>query len=491
MASVFYLSDGQETTGPFSLEELRRRHAAGELPATALIHDGQNWVAAAEFLRATAAPAVETDPERVLQQAILLEKKPNAKLERARWESLLFSVSFPVLIPSLIGMWITAKRWGHIDIYLILIDGIVFTWFGFTVSPWLGVLMLFAWLAAVFLYWLRRDRQRYGIFLGYSNLVCLLLIAGGALTIGGFAAVFPWKAFNRWWTIGKPPIVVNVARTENQAVAEERTLVLADETLDFANTLYRQKVNGEWKFVLKRTAERVSFDPAHVRAVWDNRDTLVGREAELTAVALSGFANVRDRVEVVDGPGKRMLEIPRHHFALVRDSDVRVWVVSAAPVTAGATVRGLVRLINNDAATGAAFAAARLGSLRMAGVAVFADEQAPPPPKPDAQETWVPVKNSRGAFWIRFPDGVTPAADAAAAGIVTGSIHDFAGLPDYSASLYSRTDGRVLLQEPPATYAAEQRVVDQMRADIGWKDAVWLLAGWALLGVASWRARVE
>lgn len=487
MATSHYLSDGQETTGPFPLEELQRRHAAGELAATALIHDGQSWVPAAEFLR---TKAIASNPDLALAQALAAEPKTDRADERARWESLLFLLSFPVLIPSLAFMWLTAKRWGHIDIYLIVVDGLVLTVITSFMSPWLGGVMLVAWIASVFLYWLRRDRQRLGIFLGYSNLVCLPLIFGGTLAIGGLIAVWPWKAYARLQTIQRAPIVVPVARTENQAVPFERTLVLSDEQLDLENTVLRQKVGGQWKFVLRRDQERTRFSPDQVRSVWQKIGPLAGHEIELTDVVLAGFSIIRDSVVLAEGPSKRTLAVPQHTFALVENSDARLWIVSARAPAPGATIRGVLHAINQDSATGAAYAAAKRGNLPLLVGAVFADEQAAPA-KPELQEIWVPTKKSGGAFWIRFPDGVEPPTDAAARGIYVGELHEFPGLSDVAAKLFSHTDGRVLLQQPPAVYLAEQHVLENIWAGFAWKQTGWLAAGVALMALASWRARHE
>ncbi|MSU49361.1 MAG: hypothetical protein EXS37_09795 [Opitutus sp.] len=116
MSKSVYLHSGQETTGPFPVNDLETRRVAGELPPDAKIHDGQAWVPAAEFLARGTTPAspaalppvpgtaaepgpagVSTpavspavDPEAMLRAALVLEKEPAPLLSGVRWESLLF-----------------------------------------------------------------------------------------------------------------------------------------------------------------------------------------------------------------------------------------------------------------------------------------------------------------------------------------------------------------------------------------------------------------
>ena len=172
MSQHLYLNCSETTTGPFAVEELRARHTAGTLPPDALIHDGQAWLPAADFLNRLTAPAPmaipapaasppqasgrASDPDAALQEALRLEPKPSPLVDAARWESWLFILSFPVLIPSLIFAFVGAKRWGHIDIYLILVDGLLLTGIGFLNSPLVGVAMLASWLSSVLLYSIRR-----------------------------------------------------------------------------------------------------------------------------------------------------------------------------------------------------------------------------------------------------------------------------------------------------------------------------------------------
>ena len=270
-----------------------------------------------------------------------------------------------MLIPSLIIMFVMAKRWGHIDIYLIIIDGLIFTALGFVTGPWIGTTMLVAWISSVWLYWMRRDRQGQGIFLGYSYLVSLMLILGGAFAIGGFATMFPWNAYARWTAAREASISTTVERARDRALLRDRRLVLNGATLDFENTVHRQKFGGVWQFAAKK----------------------------------------------------------------------------------------------------------KLAS--------------------EAQEAWVPVKGDRGAFWVRFPEGVEPTGKESAAGYYVGNIEEFSGPGAATTGLSGSAHGRVLYQQATAAYVDEQLIFPQMRATVAWKNGLWFAAGLLILGGAVWRAREE
>ncbi len=492
MAQKYYLRQGTETTGPFSLTELQGLRTSGMLTRTAEVFDGQRWAPAITFIEVAAA-----DPNRVLEEAVALETPEEAEdapvLTSARWESLLFILSFPVLLPSLILMFVLAKRWGHVDIYLIIVDGLILTVIGFATSPWLGALLLVSWIASVFLYWLRRHRQGDGIFLGYSNFISLLLIVGGSLTIGGFVVAFPWKAYGRWHTVRQSPLSVRVSleQAADVTIPLERTIVFGQESLDFAHTIVRQKMNGEWSFVSGHPPGPLKFLPSGLRELWRDYQGYAGREVELLKVA-SAFGGVRNRVEIQEGTTKRTLDTPGLYFSLVSNSDGRIWIVRhGAPAAANSiTSRGVARIIYNDATTANAFALTKRGGLPLTGLAIFEGEQVAAPP-PESREAWVPIKNSRGAFWVRFPAGVTPTGDEPAAGIFTGRGDEFKGLSVVSAELFAHDAGRVLYQQSPAAYLAEQNISEQVRATITWKAGSWLAGGLALLGLAVWRAREE
>lgn len=519
MSHSFYLHSDKETTGPFPLNDLETRRIAGELPPDAKIHDGQAWVPAAEFLArgtnpataptpaatppvetspaavSTPAPSPTVDPDAMLRAALVLEKEPAPLLSGARWESLLFLLSFPVLIPSLIIMFVMAKRWGHIDIYLIIIDGLIFTMLGFLTGPWIGTMMLVSWISSVWLYWMRRDRQGHGIFLGYSYLISLLLVFGGAFAIGGFATMFPWNAYARWTAAREAPIVTTVERARERAIPRDRQIVLQGATLDFERAVTREKINGKWQFAAKQKPADVWFDQSGLGKLWSGYKAVVGREVELVNVRSTGFGGVRERVEIQEGETKRWLDTKSLHFTLVDGIAARVWVATSAPPGINSfSPRGIARAIFNDTSVAAAYAKDRRGNLPLMGIAIFDGETGPPPPPPpvaEAREVWVPVKDARGAFWVRFPEGATPTGNEPAAGYYIGDAEESPGLGAVSAQLFSRDHARVLYQQKTAAYVDEQLIFDQMKATIAWKNGLWLAAGLLILGGAVWRAREE
>lgn len=498
----YFLHDGKETTGPFMREDLVARQAAGQLPADALIHDGTAWVAAAEFFNGAPGPAAAptattpVTPEQALQEALRQQPEPAPAVDVARWESSLFLCSFPVLIPSLLIMWVMAKRWGHIDIYLILIDGAILTGLGFLGGPWIGTLMLLSWISSVWLYWLRRDRRESGIFLGYSNLVAMLLVIGGALTIGGAIAVVPWGAIGRWNEIRAEPIPAKAERVRDRALPRGRRVELLDAGLDFDRAVKRRKEGGQWRFVSPARPVEKSGAPDFTTQLWVERKYYAGREIEFARAFPAGFSSVRNRVEVEEDGKKRWLEGQALHFALVAGSD-RVWVATAGPLPPdGATVRGVTRLIYNEAGIGAAYAKAGRGNLPLMGLTIFDGEPAPAAAPavevPAAEtETWVPAKEPAGSFWVRFPAGITPTGRERVAGFVAGGPENFPGLTALCVQMNRRGVDQVLYQQTADGYVAETKAREAILGGIAWKHAAWLGAGLLLLGGAAWRARYE
>jgi hypothetical protein len=482
----YYLHTGETTTGPFTVEELLVFQSSGAIDGDTQIHDGTQWQPARKFISKLPHSG---DPDRTLQAARLLEEDAGEPvMTAARWESLLFILSFPVLIPSLILAFVMAKRWGHIDVYLILVDGLLLTGLAFLTSPLLGVVILISWLASVFLYWLRRDRQRAGIFLGYSNLIAYLLIFGGGLAIGGFIAVFPFSQFGRWQTIRRNPIETTFAAARDRGMPSERTVVFTDGALDFSHSAYRQKKDGTWRFIAKAKADTVRFSRPQIRQLWNNYKELAGREVELVDTPVANFGGRRDRVEIGEGDAKRLLDTPGLTFSLVEGSEGRLWIASTRPLAGtSATVQGVARIIYNDSSVGRDYAQAKRGNMPYMGLAIFEGEKGLPGPAPEAQEVWVPLKDSRGAFWFRFPEGVVPEGSESARGINLGTAAQFEGLTGLNAELFSVDAGRVLYHQSPAAYLAEEKVGEKFRSEVAWNKFPWLAAGLGLLGLAIWR----
>lgn len=497
MSKKYYLKNAQEKTGPYSLDDLQRMEIAGLIDETVMVIDDNRWLNAREFLKQTNPEFATDDPDKILKAALLQGAKPDAVVTKARWESLLFIISFPVLIPSLIIMFIMAKRWGHVDIYLILIDGLIFTGLACLSSYTLGGVIFICWVASIILYWLRRDRKEYGIFLGYSNLVALLLIFGGSLAIGGFIATAPLQQIKRWNTIRKDAGQVTLKKALDHALPLERTIRFSDAHLDWSKMTYRQKFDGKWQFKPKSDLPEPlsSYTTGDLKKLWAQRDLMDGKEVQLTDVKLAAFANQRHRVEIVDGKGKKTIETPSLYFWLLDESDMRVWLVTKEPLKSGiVSAHGTARIIYNDAATGQALTAALKQNMPYMGIAIFDGEKSPPPPpppKPEAEEVWVPVAESKDAFWVRFPEGKIPDRSEAAQGIFTGSMDDLNAVDAPSDPYASQSGRRVFYQQTPANYITEQKIVEQMQSSIAWKHAPWLAAGIALLLTAIWRARYE
>ncbi|MBI3854137.1 MAG: hypothetical protein HY293_00435 [Planctomycetes bacterium] len=111
----------------------------------------------------------------------------------------LFVLAIPVLVPALLMTFIMTKRWGRIPMTFIFIDGGALFLIGIGTdfrggtSTFLGM-SAFTWLmflglgSAVLLTVIRtaKGKIEQGILMGYSNLVVMLLIFGGAIFLWGF-----------------------------------------------------------------------------------------------------------------------------------------------------------------------------------------------------------------------------------------------------------------------------------------------------------------
>lgn len=129
----------------------------------------------------------------VAQLAIdLIEEEARRKAPRPG-DAWLLLLAFPIVVPALIVNWFMAQRWGRLDAWMIFLDGFVFTLFSLR-SPRMLAAILLAWAAAIALWFRRRQKLDYGIFLGYSNAVAYPLIFGGLLAGVGLFWLVPWRS---------------------------------------------------------------------------------------------------------------------------------------------------------------------------------------------------------------------------------------------------------------------------------------------------------
>jgi hypothetical protein len=143
-------------------------------------------------------------------------------------EILLFVISIPVLVPALLLTWIQSRRWGRVPMTFIFIDGAILFLIGLgsdargSSGKFLGM-SAFTWLmflglgAAVILTVLRSGEGKLdqGILMGWSNLVVLLLMIGGASFLWGFLRLT--------WTSADP--------AGGPAIPSEATALSADQAL--------------------------------------------------------------------------------------------------------------------------------------------------------------------------------------------------------------------------------------------------------------------
>lgn len=150
--------------------------------------------------------------------APLLDARIGAVAPMPRWlHGLLLALSLPVLGPSLLLLWLMAKRWGRVPLGMILFDGVLFLGASARTPFWFAANV--AACAALLALYLRRSyegRASGGVVLGYSGAVAAAMIAGSVLSIAGLL-------------MGAPGIVAS--RLEDQKPRDATTTDILDERL--------------------------------------------------------------------------------------------------------------------------------------------------------------------------------------------------------------------------------------------------------------------
>ena len=180
---------------------------------------------------------------------------------RAGIETLLFVVSFPVIIPSLIIAWLGAKKWGRVDLLVlgfpILLVFAAGTWFPNWLVP-MGV----ALVATLVLWVLRLDKRQEGIFLGYSNMVILPLITGG-LVFGAGQCAAPDDPTAGFEALSATEVTVDEIRF-GRAVPGN-SIIVSNGKLDSEHRFERADTGERWVEVV---GTRASVYAGNGHTVW-------------------------------------------------------------------------------------------------------------------------------------------------------------------------------------------------------------------------------
>lgn len=150
-----------------------------------------------------------------------------------KWiRAIIFLLSFPVVVPSLMTHWLMAKRWGRIPLPSILFDGFVLLLFCMLYPVlWTFVLLSMAATAVLFIRAVARGRAESGIFLGYSNMVAMPLILGGLLVIVGVIGATPAGTFRKASLSEVDPTAYNVSDMLDEGVPIPKKVRIRDAAL--------------------------------------------------------------------------------------------------------------------------------------------------------------------------------------------------------------------------------------------------------------------
>lgn len=200
--------------------------------------------------------------------------------------AIIFLLSFPVVVPSLMTHWLMAKRWGRIPLPSILFDGLLLLLFClFYPVLWTFVLLSMAATAVLFLRSVARGRADSGIFLGYSNMVAMPLILGGLLAIVGVIGATPAGTFRKASLSEVDATSYNVSDMLDEGVPVPKKVRIRDAELRTTDRV--REIEGVFSEA-PAVSERSRFAPREPGHIWTPVDQtnfrvwMVEREAKRT-----------------------------------------------------------------------------------------------------------------------------------------------------------------------------------------------------------------
>jgi hypothetical protein len=149
----------------------------------------------------------------------------------------LLLLALPVLAPSLLWLWITSKRWGRVSTVLVAVPAFIIL-ASCIPYPRYAVIAITANVAMAVLYIWRYRRMEEGVVLGYSNLVAMAIIVGGALFMVGSCMTVPSSYFRA--SRGQiTPTKTNVRAIVDDQIARPKRVVLPAAHVDWSHRIVR------------------------------------------------------------------------------------------------------------------------------------------------------------------------------------------------------------------------------------------------------------
>jgi hypothetical protein len=317
-------------------------------------------------------------------------------------ERFLLLLAIPVVAPSLLLAFLTARRWGRIDALVIAVDGLIVLLA--SLHAWLTTLIsAVALIATGGLYVLRRQKLPYGIFLGFDNATAMAVIGGAA-----------------FFALGALPVVGAVADALNPAPRATLHALQGDRV--HADVEVTLDAPPDWNHVLYSRGGGFTPDSDGIAKIldpmelWNQREELGGRRVILALLAPPQSGGLCLSVEA--GPTEQNLERDVHTrlYAPIERTGGRVWIASgpiasegdpaAVALLAAKQVSGTLLVFRSDAAQARWFKTRTGIDLHYLNVVLVADGA--PAHEGSAVETWAPVADTGWRVWARWPAGVLP-----------------------------------------------------------------------------------
>lgn len=410
------------------------------------------------------------------------------------FEVILLLLSLPVLVPSLIINFLMAKRWGRVDFIILAVDGFIILLFALR-STAATIIVLTALAASAVLFIVRYRKLPYGIFLGYSNLVAMLLMGGGLVFSIGFAQFIPWTPLNELTSALGSEKSVSANDLVRHPVGYNSFVSLKNETVEWDKKLFRIIDANGYRFSPYKTGGGIVVTNPY--DLWERRADLAGQMVTLQGASLSPEAFEGAELEYslkVDGAKEK--DYSKRLFYTVPEAKGRVWIVTKPDETklsatpAGDGYQGVLVITYSNAPMGRWYHSRFAGNLPYMGVALLPERAAASETqKPQRMETWVPVKGTERTLWIAYPGDATVTPPSSMKGIYKANMGPVNGLREAIPDL-SYFQGP--LQQPLVIMAAASRyqyirendLVGIFLKGIKWSALGLMIPGFIVIGVA-------
>ncbi|MDQ7825807.1 MAG: tetratricopeptide repeat protein [Candidatus Eremiobacteraeota bacterium] len=426
----------------YARQRLGRARGSALPPAGPPGTESETWLGRLAHGDAQDARAFIDAAERLKAQGVPLEPRPRGKtsLFSIPLEVILLFLSLPVMVPSLLINFITAKRWGRIDFVLLAVDGFIILLFALR-STVATIIILIALAASALLLILRYQKIPCGIFLGYSNLVAMLLMGGGLVFMTGAHMLIPWTALSELTAAMGSEKKVKADQLITRSMGYDSYVTLENDSLEWEWAIYRLVYKDHYEFTRYNPEMGIVISKAD--ELWERREELAGKIVTLAAVRVSPTVIEGSQLEYsFTDKGTKEKDYEKRYFAAVPEANGRVWVLSK-PVTspldpplkeflAQENYRGLLVISFATADMGRWYSSRYGMNLPYMGVAIIPDKSpAVETKKPQRIETWVPVKGTGKTLWLAYRGLATSGtAPRALSGLYKGSMGPINGISE-------------------------------------------------------------